>query len=67
MALVLSADTLRRKWVEPEWTSFLAAHGPTSGRLVPILLEDATLPPYLNAIQVRVVTIIDIGAIKLIA
>ena len=51
MALVLSAQTLRRKWVEPEWTSFLAAHGPTSGRLVPILLEDVTLPPYLNAIQ----------------
>ncbi len=51
MALVLTADTLGRKWVEPEWTSFLAAHGPTSGRLVPILLEDVTLPPYLNAIQ----------------
>ena len=27
MALVLSAETLHRKWVEPEWTSFLAAHG----------------------------------------
>ena len=51
MALVLSAETLHRKWVEPEWTSFLAAHGATSGRLVPILLEDVTLPPYLNAIQ----------------
>ena len=51
MALVLTAQTLGRKWVVPEWTSFLAAHGPTSGRLVPILLEDVTLPPYLNAIQ----------------
>ncbi len=51
MALVLSAETLHRKWVEPEWTSFLAAHGPTSGRLVPILISDVTLPPYLNAIQ----------------
>ena len=51
MAPVLSAETLLRKWVEPEWTSFIAAHGATSGRLVPILLEDVTLPPYLNAIQ----------------
>ncbi len=51
MALVLTAETLHRKWVVPEWTSFLAAHGPTSGRLVPILLEDVALPPYLNAIQ----------------
>ena len=51
MALVLSAETLHRKWVEPEWTSFIAAHRETSGRLVPILLEDAALPPYLNTIQ----------------
>ena len=51
MALVLTAHTLNRTWVVPEWTSFIAAHGPTSGRLVPILLEDVTLPPYLNTIQ----------------
>ncbi|HMF38172.1 MAG TPA: toll/interleukin-1 receptor domain-containing protein, partial [Isosphaeraceae bacterium] len=51
MALVLSAETLHRKWVEPEWTSFLAAHGATSGRLVPVLIDEVTLPPYLNAIQ----------------
>jgi hypothetical protein len=51
MALVLSAETLGRKWVEPEWTSFIALRGPTSGRLVSILLEDVTLPPYLNTLQ----------------
>jgi hypothetical protein len=51
MALVLTAETLHRKWVEPEWTSFIAAHGATSGRLVPILIGEVTLPPYLNAIQ----------------
>src|SRR5438105_3463345 len=39
MALVLSADTPpERPWVKIEWASFLAAHGPVSGRLIPVLL-----------------------------
>jgi tetratricopeptide (TPR) repeat protein len=51
MALVLSAGTLQRGWVDQEWTSFLAAHGPTAGRLVPVLLDDVVLPPFLNTLQ----------------
>ena len=51
MALVISAETLKRPWVEHEWTSFLATHGPTSGRLIPVLLDNVALPPFLSPIQ----------------
>src|SRR5262249_37286603 len=51
MALVLSAEPLERPWVEQEWTSFLAAHGPTAGRLIPVLLDNVKLPPFLNTLQ----------------
>ena len=30
----------------------MARHGPTSGRLIPILLDSVSLPPFLNTIQV---------------
>src|SRR5262245_31153630 len=32
LALVISTKALERPWVEHEWTSFLAEHGPISGR-----------------------------------
>src|SRR5437764_6313402 len=48
LALVISAETLKRPWVEHEWTSFMAAHGPTSGRLILVLLESVNLPPFLT-------------------
>src|SRR5437773_2690820 len=49
MVLVLSAATPpERPWVKIEWTSFLAAHGPISGRLIPVLLDQVALPPFLN-------------------
>ncbi len=35
LALVISTQALERPWVDHEWTSFLAKHGPTSGRLIP--------------------------------
>src|SRR5262245_48032963 len=37
--LVVSRDTMERAWVEHEWTSFMATHGP-SNRIIPILLDD---------------------------
>ena len=51
LALVISAETLKRPWVEHEWTSFLAEHGPTSGRLIPVLLDSVSLPTFLKPIQ----------------
>ncbi len=51
LALVLSAESLNRPWVEHEWTSFLAEHGPTSGRLIPVLLDPVGLPTFLKPLQ----------------
>jgi TIR domain len=51
LALVISAQALERPWVDHEWTSYLAKHGPTSGRLIPILLDNVSLPPFLNTLQ----------------
>src|SRR5262249_36593518 len=52
LVLVLSAATPpERPWVKLEWASFLAAHGATSGRLIPVLLDALNLPPFLNALQ----------------
>jgi TIR domain-containing protein len=38
LVLVITPHTLERPWVETEWTSHLAFHGPT-GRLIPVLLR----------------------------
>src|SRR5436309_16066077 len=46
LALVISAETLKRRWVEHEWTSFMATHGPNTGRLIPGLLGSVGLPPF---------------------
>src|SRR5689334_15415894 len=52
LVLVLSAATPpERPWVKIEWASFLAAHGATSGRLIPVLLDTLSLPPFLNALH----------------
>jgi hypothetical protein len=51
MALVISAQALERVWVDREWTSFLDKSGATSGRLIPILLDSVSLPPFLNTLQ----------------
>src|SRR5262249_43341914 len=51
LALVLSAETLKRPWVGDEWPWFLAAQGPPSGRLIPVLLDGVALPPFLNTLQ----------------
>jgi hypothetical protein len=39
-----------RPWVEHEWTSFLAKHGPV-GRLIVVRLDDTPLPAFLAALQ----------------
>ncbi|MGE0642341.1 MAG: TIR domain-containing protein [Nitrospira sp.] len=49
--IVVSHGTMARPWVEHEWTSFLATHGPHS-RIIPVLLDDVQLPPFLRPYQV---------------
>jgi tetratricopeptide (TPR) repeat protein len=51
LALVISAVSLNRPWVDLEWTSFLAEHGPNSDRLIPVLLDPVDLPTFLKPIQ----------------
>jgi hypothetical protein len=51
LALVISTQAMERPWVDHEWTSYMAKHGPTSGRLIPILLDNVCLPPFLNTLQ----------------
>jgi hypothetical protein len=52
LVLVLSAATPpERPWVKLERVSFLAAHGATSGRLIPVLIDALSLPPFLNALH----------------
>jgi hypothetical protein len=50
LVLVLSRETATRPWVEQEWSSFLAKHGP--GRLFVVLREsDVELPTILSSVQ----------------
>lgn len=49
--IVISQGTMARPWVEHEWTSFLATHGPRS-RIIPVLLDEVQLPPFLRPYQV---------------
>ena len=55
MVLVLSSHTGGRPWVEQEWTSFVAGHGPL-GRLLPVKIDAVELPAILKAIQAMDVT-----------
>lgn len=48
--IVVSNGTMERPWVEHEWTSFMATHGPRN-RIIPILLDDVVLPPFLRPFQ----------------
>ena len=50
MVLVLSSHTDGRPWVQQEWTSFIAGHGPL-GRLLPIMIDAVELPAILKATQ----------------
>jgi len=50
LVLVVSPNATGSKWVEQEWTSFMAEHGPV-GRIVTVLLESAELPPLLATVQ----------------
>jgi tetratricopeptide (TPR) repeat protein len=48
--IVVSSGAMDRPWVEQEWTSFIATHGPRS-RIMPVLLDDVALPPFLRPYQ----------------
>src|SRR5688572_16905205 len=48
--IVVSQGTMDRPWVELEWTSFMATHGPRN-RIIPILLDHVQLPPFLRPFQ----------------
>ncbi|MFY9824093.1 MAG: tetratricopeptide repeat protein [Thermoanaerobaculia bacterium] len=49
LVLVLSPQAAR-PWVNLEWPSFLAHHGPQD-RLIPVMLEPAEVPPLLAALH----------------
>ncbi len=49
LILILSPHS-SRPWVDREWESFLAHHGPL-GRLIPVLLEPTEVPALLTAVQ----------------
>ena len=48
--IVVSHGTTDRDWVEHEWTSFLATHGPKT-KIIPVLLDHVQLPAFLNPYQ----------------
>ncbi len=50
LVLVLTSHSVNRPWVEQEWTSFMAAHGPV-GRLIPVLLDSVQVPTILRSVQ----------------
>ncbi len=50
LVLIFSQHAAGRPWVEHEWTSFLAKHGPV-GRLIVVRLDDTPLPAFLAALQ----------------
>src|SRR5436190_10344477 len=50
LVLVITPRSLERPWVKWEWTNFMALNGPL-GRVIPLLLEETTLPPALAAAQ----------------
>ncbi len=50
LVLVSTPHAVANKWVELEWTSFIAQHGP-SGRIIVADLESADLPALLKTLQ----------------
>lgn len=50
LVLVLTPRALASDWVEKEWTSFVACHGPL-GRVLPVMLETVETPALLASIQ----------------
>ena len=53
MVLVLSSHTDGRPWVEQEWTSYVAGHGPL-GRLLPVKIDAVKQPFIQGATQASV-------------
>ena len=60
MVLILSKHTEGRLWVQQEWTSFMAGHGPL-GRLLPIKIDAVELPAILKATQAIIATDRDVA------
>src|SRR5947209_4110537 len=50
LVLVLTPGAVNRPWVEQEWTSFMAQHGP-AGRVIPLMLEPVEMPAILKSVQ----------------
>jgi hypothetical protein len=50
LVLVFTPAAATRPWVEHEWTSFMAKHGPER-RVLPVLLEEVPLPAFLAGVQ----------------
>lgn len=50
LVLVVSLDTMDREWVEQEWTSFMATHGPRK-TIIPVTLDHVELPSFLKPFQ----------------
>jgi hypothetical protein len=50
LVLVLTPRALASQWVEKEWTSFFARHGPL-GRVLTVMLETVEPPTLLRSIQ----------------
>jgi hypothetical protein len=48
--IVVNQGTMERPWVEHEWTSFMATHGPGT-RIILVLLDDVPLPPFVRPYQ----------------
>jgi hypothetical protein len=59
LVLVLSPKATLSQWVEQEWTSFMAKHGPI-GRVITVMLEPVELPPLLSTIQTIDATHLDV-------
>ena len=50
LVLVVTPKLVLSEWVEQEWTAHMATHGPI-GRIIPIVLQPAELPPLLKTLQ----------------
>ena len=50
LVLIVSLGTMDRPWVEQEWTSFMATHGPRKP-IIPVTLDHVQLPSFLRPLQ----------------
>jgi hypothetical protein len=50
LVLIVTRRSLERPWVKGEWTSFMAKYGPVD-RVIPVFLEEVSLPTVLAAAQ----------------